>query len=186
MKKTGRGRYYRITPIEDFANRDIAISSAWMDEYRERVFDQIEDLPVEALNHEATGTGLSIGRLMLHLAWAETLWTGRITGYKVSTDLAESLAPGSLDQFDKEPVKSPEAAALIVLCRRVREEMTIPGLMTVEDANAVCWEDGSTYRGVLGQLQWHWIYHSGQIGLIRYEWGSDYEWTMGSPMAPEG
>ena len=186
MTKTGRGRYYMINPIEGFSNRDAAISAAWMDEYRERVFDQIEDLPLEALNHEAAGTGLSIGRLVLHMAWAETLWIGRISGCEVPSDLAESLAPGSLEQFDKELESSPEAADLISLCRRVRDEMTIPGLKTVEDADAVCWEDGSTFRGVLGQLQWHWIYHSGQIGLLRYEWGSDYEWTMGSPMAPEG
>ncbi|RKX72223.1 MAG: hypothetical protein DRP60_14035, partial [Spirochaetes bacterium] len=184
MTKTGRGRYYRIKPIEGFLNRDVAISAAWMDEYRERVFDQIEDLPVEALNYEAAGTGLTIGRLLLHMAWAETFWIGRISGYKVPADLAAPLAPGSLDHFDKKPEKSPEADTLISLCRRVRDEMTIPGLVAVEDVDAECWEDGSTFRGVLGQLQWHWIYHSGQVGLIRYEWGSDYEWSMGSPMAP--
>ena len=44
MTKTGRGRYYMINPIEGFSNRDAAISAAWMDEYRERVFDQIEEI----------------------------------------------------------------------------------------------------------------------------------------------
>jgi hypothetical protein len=28
----------------------------------------------------------------------------------------------------------------------------------------------------MGQLAWHWTYHSGQIGLLRLLWGSDYQW----------
>ncbi len=186
MMKTGRGRFYQISPIKGFANREIAISAAWMDEYRERVYDQIEDLPLEALDQEAPGTGLTIGRLVLHLGWAESYWIGRITESKIQADFSESLSAGSLKNFEENPVPSLEAAELISLCRRVRDEMTIPGLMSVKDSGISCWEDGSTFRGVLGQLQWHWIYHSGQIGLIRFEWGSDYQWTMGSPMAPEG
>ena len=186
MTKKGRGRFYEITPIDGFANRDVSLSAAWMDEFRERVFDQIEDLPLEALDQEAPGTGLTIGRLVLHLGWAESYWIDRITDCEIPPDLSESLSAGSLKDFGEDPAPSPGAAELISLCRRVRDEMTIPGLKTVKDADASCWEDGSTFRGVLGQLQWHWIYHSGQIGLIRFEWGSDYTWTMGSPMAPEG
>lgn len=185
MTKTGRGRFYQIKSPQDFADRDIGISIGWIDEYRERVFDQIEDLPSDALNHEAPGTGITIGRLVLHMAWAEALWVGRISGLEAAPDLAESLAPGSLSDFENSPPDSPDSNSLISLGNRVRDEMTLPGMKDIKDADAVCWSDGSTYRGVLGQLQWHWIYHSGQIGLIRFEWGSDYQWTMAGPMAPE-
>ena len=185
MTKKGRGRFYKITPLKGFANRDIAMNAAWIDEYRERVYDQIEDLPQSALDFEARGTGITIGRLLLHMGWAESLWIGRITGVEASPGLSELLSPGSLENFENKPCISPGAEALIDICRRVRNEMTIPGLKSTSDADASCWKDGSTFRGVLGQIQWHWIYHSGQVGLIRFEWGSDYEWTMGSPMAPE-
>lgn len=185
MTKKGRGRFYQIGSPEGFANRDIGISTGWMDEYRERVYDQIEDLPIDALNQEAPGTGITIGRLVLHMAWAEALWIGRISGLEASPDLAEAIAAGALNDFENTPPDSPDAGTLIKLCKRVSDEMTIPGMKDIEDADAVCWNDGSTYKGVLGQLQWHWIYHSGQIGLIRFEWGSDYQWTMAGPMAPE-
>lgn len=185
MTKKGRGRFYKITPLQGFSNRDIAMSAAWMDEYRERVYDQIEDLPQSALDFEARGTGITIGRLLLHMGWAESFWIGRITGMKAPSDLSALLSPGSLENFENKPESSSVAEELIDTIRRLRNEFTIPGLKSVKDADSSCWEDGSTFRGVLGQLQWHWIYHSGQIGLIRYEWGSDYEWTMGSPMAPE-
>jgi hypothetical protein len=186
MLKEGRGRFYGIKPIEGFANRDIALAVAWMDEYRERVYDQIEDLPLDALDTESPGTGITIGRLVLHMGSAEANWISKIAGRKTEPDLAELLAPGSLDNFEKDPSPSPESSELIALCRRVRNEMTVPWMKIVDDADEICWKDGSTFRGVLGQLQWHWIYHSGQIGLIRFEWGSDYRWTMNGPMAPEG
>jgi len=48
----------------------------------------------------------------------------------------------------------------------------------VEDIDEVLEKEGVTFtvRGVMGQLAWHWTYHSGQIGLLRLLWGSDYQW----------
>lgn len=182
--KTGRGRLYALEPLKDFTNREIAIAAAWLDEYRFRVYDQIDDLPAEALNHQAQGTGLTIGRLVLHMAWAEALWMGRITDIQPTSSLSAAIAAGALDQLSGDPPASPQASVLIEICNSVRDGMTVPGLKTAEDAGKAVWKDGSTIRGILGQLQWHWVYHSGQIGLIRFEWGSDYTWTMGGPMIP--
>ena len=65
---------------------------------------------------------------------------------------------------------------LIAFCRRVQESFTFPALAKVTDIDTP-FEAGErtvNVRGVVDQLQWHWSYHSGQIGLLRLLWGSDY------------
>lgn len=65
---------------------------------------------------------------------------------------------------------------LIAFCRRVQESFTFPALAKVTDIGTP-FEAGErtvNVRGVVAQLQWHWPYHSGQIGLLRLLWGSDY------------
>jgi uncharacterized damage-inducible protein DinB len=64
----------------------------------------------------------------------------------------------------------------------VRDEITFPALMTLENIDAVVPDQNRsmTPRGVLMHLVWHWTYHSGQIGLLRALWGSGYNWTFGS------
>ncbi len=57
------------------------------------------------------------------------------------------------------------------------------GPMPVPDADAKLMEDGSSTRGVLMHLCWHWVYHSGHIGLLSFEAGYDYEWTVRKPLA---
>lgn len=183
--KEGRGRNYRITPAKGFSNRALAMSASWLEELRERVYDQIEDLVPEALNYAAPGTSLSIGKLVIHMAWAETVMVGHITKGEVPTDLATLLLPGALSTIGDVPGESRPAKELIALCDRVRNEVTIPGLRDRNDPDEVCRGDGSTPRGILNQLMWHWVYHSGQIGLIRFEWGSDYTWSFDGPLAPD-
>ena len=186
MTKTGRGRMYGVAPIEGFADRVLALKAAWLDEYRERVYDQIEDLPAEALDYVIGDTKLSIGRLVIHMAWAEAYYISKITGMHASDELRKKIDPGVLEDFSKDPVPSPPASDLIHSCRQLRNQLTIPALKPIEDADKAALEDGSTFRGVLGQLEWHWMYHSGQIGLIRLDWGSDYTWTRGEPIFSEG
>ena len=183
--KDGRGRFYRITPMDGFADRSMAMKASWMDEMRERVYDQIEDLVPDALNQEAPGTGLTIGKLTIHLAWAEALMVQRISKTPPPDDLKAALDPGAKAVIRDAPRPVPPAKGLIELCRRVRDEVTLPAIRDLKNPDEPCWEDGSTPRGILDQLLWHWVYHSGQIGLIRFEWGSDYIWSFDGPIAPE-
>jgi len=71
------------------------------------------------------------------------------------------------------------AAELIGCCRRVQEGYSVPALSRVADIDAPLQAGGRTVnvRGVVTQLEWHWTYHSGQSGLLRLLWGSDYVWT---------
>ena len=56
-----------------------------------------------------------------------------------------------------------------------------PALAVLEDIDAEI-DGGSrplTARGVLMHLVWHWTYHSGQVGLLRRQWGElRYQWTF--------
>jgi hypothetical protein len=181
-QKTGRGRGYALQPLEGFQNADIAHAAAYMDELRERFYDQIVHLPPEALDYVANGTGLSAGRLGLHVGAAELHVMSSLSKAPES-DLTEALAGGSLARFGEAPARSRPAAEIIELCRRVRDEITVPYLRSVTDFNDVVAEDGSTVRGVVAHLQWHWIYHSGHVGLLTFEAGWDYQWTTAGPLA---
>ena len=183
--KKGRGRVYQIRPAAGFTNRTYAMLSSWLDELRERVYDQIEDLPADALDHKAANTNLTIGKLVLHMAYSEAFMVAGATGGTIPEELDNVLKPGTRAAINDEPAPSPGAAELIALCRRVRDEVTIPLLKDRDDPDTPCREDGSTPRGILDQMLWHWTYHSGQIGLIRFEWGSDYDWTFDGAIAPE-
>jgi len=177
--KTGRPRRYGQPPLPGFSNPELAGMAAWLRELAERVYDQITDLPPEALDFSPEGTNLSIGRLAAHLAWAEAVWVSRVTREPIPEGLQKALDIGALTAFDRPPVPAGTAAELIAFCRRVQEGFTGPALSRVADIGAAMDAGGRTVnvRGVVTQLQWHWTYHSGQIGLLRLLWGSDYQWT---------
>ncbi len=181
--KKGRERRYDIAGLEGFRDQAVAYLAAELDELRERVYDQVLHLPQEALDYVAGATQLSVGRLLLHLGWAEMSWIRRLSGNDGPQDLRAALSAGALESFQKDPPRAGPAAALVALCRRVRDEVSVPWLRAVPDADAKLMEDGSSTRGVLMHLCWHWVYHSGHIGLLSFEAGYDYEWTVRKPLA---
>ncbi len=176
--KAGRPRRYALEPPAGFVDIELAHRVAMLRELAERVYDQISDLPAEALDYTPGDTKLSISRLVLHLLWAETTWVRRISGLQLPQTLADSIQPGGLERFDEQPPTGYTAAELIDLCRAVQNSYSEQALRELRDIDSVRKSDGSTYsvRGVMGQLVWHWTYHSGQIGLLRLLWGSDYQW----------
>ena len=178
--KTGRPRRYDLQPPEGFADRDLGLAVALLRELAERVYDQIEDLPLEALDFLPAGTTLSISRLTLHMAWAEANWVRRLTGAEPAPGLQAELETARLDRFTTPPDGGRDAAGLIAVCRRTQETYSAPALRDLRaiDAALPIGDSVVTMRGVMSQLAWHWTYHSGQIGLLRLLWGSDYEWTM--------
>ena len=177
--KTGRPRKYGLAPLPGFVSPELAAATAWMRELAERAYDQVEDLPPEALDFTPRDTTLSIGRLMAHLGWAEATWVSRITGRPIPEGLKRLVDIGALADFDKPPGHAGTAAELIGFCRQVQESFSGPALSRIGDPGAAMETGGRKVnaRGVVAQLTWHWTYHSGQIGLLRLLWGSDYQWT---------
>ena len=180
--KQGRPREYGLRPVPGFADEGAALAAAALDELRARVIDQIEDLPWEALTFVPQGTTLAIGALVAHLVWAEVGWIERITGVRAPPDLRVVVdAAGRAVPAGEQVMPNLDAEALVSLCGRVREELTLPALAGLTDIEAeLSDEDGPMApRAVLMHLIWHWTYHSAHIGLIRELWGSGYAWTFG-------
>jgi uncharacterized damage-inducible protein DinB len=179
--KPGRARRYDIHPVLGFADPDIAYVVAMLDELSERLFDLLSDLPLDTLDHVPEGTTNSIAMLVLHIAWGEADWISRATGYPIAAELQECLLPGRQDASGDLPVSSTPASELIGYCRTVRQTVTRLALASVDDIDRELDTTGAleTVRQVLMHLVWHWVYHSGQVGLLR-RLGSDkrYRWTF--------
>ncbi len=183
-QRKGRPRRYDIAATSDYVDPEAGFAAVWLAELRERVVDQIRELPPQALNYVSGPTKLSVARLVRHMAWGEVEWMKKIGAPPPARDLALILETDALNGFRSDPEPALSAEQLITAVRRAAAEVVEPALRTAEDLDAVVIDDGTTLRGVLMHLQWHWIYHSGQIGLLQFEWGSDYEWTMHRPMSP--
>jgi uncharacterized damage-inducible protein DinB len=180
MSKQGRPRRYDLKPLSGFASDDIAYAVAALDELSARLCDMIGDLAQEALDFVPPGTTNSIAMLCVHMAWAEAGWIARITGASIDPDLEALLLPGKQGASGELPSSTCSAASLTTLCDRVRQEVTIPALAVLDDIDRVVPDARRpmTVRGVLMHLIWHWTYHSGQVGLLRRQWGARYQWTF--------
>ena len=180
LNRPSRPRRYDLAPVPPISHPEAACAVAAIDELRERLFDIVADLPQTAMDFVPKGAGNTIAMLTIHVAWAEASWIARATGQEIPADLQEALLPGKQGPSGDLPPYSNSAADLVALSRRVRQEVTLPGLSQVQDLDARLENDPRqmTVRGVLWHLIWHWTYHSGQVGLLRRLYGSRYKWTF--------
>jgi len=177
--KEGRPRRYPTEPLGGFAVAVIGFHAAEIEELHERAYDLIDDLPVSAINFVPQGANLSIGLLAVHMIVAETTLVHRLTAQEIP-----SVIESEPNYADFTPYGTPlkpfgSGASIVALGKTVFGEYTIPSLRAIDSLEI----PGPipplpTAREVLRHLSWHWIYHSGQIGLIRLQWGSDYEWRF--------
>jgi uncharacterized damage-inducible protein DinB len=180
--RPGRPRSYDLHPVIGFADQEVALIVAALDELSERLFDLISDLPQDALDHIPEGTTNSIAMLVVHVAWAEASWISRATGYPIPGNVEECLLPGKQGASGDLPVSSAGTEELVAYCRAVRDSVTSPALASVEGIDARLETAGrlESLRQVLMHVAWHWTYHSGQVGLLRRLWGGTrYKWTFG-------
>jgi uncharacterized damage-inducible protein DinB len=180
LNRPSRPRQYDLAPIPTIPHAEAAYAVAAIDELRERLCDIIADLPQEAMDFMPKGAGNTIAMLTVHMAWAEASWVARATGQTIPADLREALLPGRQGPSGDLSPYSNNAADLVALCNKVRQEVTLPGLSQVRDLEVEL-ENAPrqmTVRSVLWHLIWHWTYHSGQVGLLRRLYGSRYKWTF--------
>ncbi len=181
--KSGRPRQYRFTGVPSFVSSEAGLAASALDELRERVIDQIEDLPQAALSFVPERLTFSISSLVIHMVWAEMGWIERLANVTAPSAWHELLdAGGRAIATGTNVVVDLDADALIALCRQVRAELTVPSLAKVANLDAAINDEGgsATPRGILMHVIWHWTYHSGQVGLLRELWGAKYRWTFGS------
>ena len=148
---------------------------------------------MEALEYSCPGTNLNIRWLIAHLIQSEFGWMKRI-GPAPGNAEVESLesaiswagTTAYRNDFDRSvtggptrPKDRPSAGDLINLCSVLESEVSLPILSRIEDiSSATSHSNLTTVEKALAHLLWHWTYHSGQIGLLRLLWGSDYEWKF--------
>lgn len=185
MNKKGRPRLYGFTPARtagggEFRNREAGIFMSALNELMERVIDQTAHLPREAVDYVPANTTLSVGRLLLHLSWADVRMFGPLTGNKADAETAGKLAPGALSDFTKSPGTFGSSADLIELMRKVRSDLIIPWCAEIADMDAAPSEKSPlpTVRDTFLHMCWHWTHHSGHIGLLTLQAGYDYTWTF--------
>lgn len=183
--KKGRPRRYELDPagppFGSFSNREVATYASSLRELRARACDQLEDLPAEALRWCCPGTNVTIEWLGTHLVAAELGWMKRLGPADGADSLEAEVKWAGTMAYRDPPAGAPGMTGrdIVALCDRLEREVTIPVLAPIPDPEApTTHEQLTTVRKALVHLLWHWTYHSGQIGLARLLWGSDYEWRF--------
>ena len=180
----GRPRRYDMTAVPEIPDPAVGYAAAVLGEAVERCADMIRGLPREALEYPEDPDVPSIARFAIHMAWAEAVWMAKVGRCDIPADIAALVAPGNLGTLqgkDGTPLPADlDAGSLIALCRKVREELTIPILASVRGLDEPV--DGSPGPGTVGEVimhvVWSWTYHTGQVGLLRLQYGSDYTWAF--------
>ena len=179
-KQNVRPRRYRLEPLVDFRNKELAALAAGLVEQSDRVLDQLSDLPAEGMLFAAGDPALTIGWLAVHMIWGEAVWTERATARPIPADLAASVKDASFASYGASAGVYNDPAEVGRLYARLRAEYIHPALREVEDLDREFDSKGLkvNVRGIMTHLLWHWTYHSGQIGLLRLLWGSEYVWSF--------
>lgn len=188
--KQGLVRVYPRTSGWDCPSREIDEQLALTGELVERVVDQIDDLPPEGLSFRPAGAYFSIAKLVLHLAESERRQLLRIaralsavtvieSNEALHTRVSEALTHSHMFSDEAVPDEFLDGAFLGELMRSVFRTVTVPVCRAISEPDTSLGEQSSfaTPREALTHMQWHWTYHSGQIGLLRLQWGDDYVWT---------
>jgi uncharacterized damage-inducible protein DinB len=181
----GRPRRYNLeTGVEGIADPNLGYAAALLTEAADRLIDVITGVSNEALLYKPTPETPCIARFVIHMAWAETAWLTRISPVDASKALSDALAPGNLSILQGKTMTPlpPEvsAAYLVDLILQVRRDVTAPAVRTITDLDSQVLDGPGprTPRQALAHLVWHWTYHSGQVGLLRLQSGSDYTWSF--------
>lgn len=184
--KRGRPRRYDFHAQDGYRDTFAAYAVSALQELMERVIDQIEDLPPEAFGYTAPSSWFCLGWLPLHLAVSEHSQMVRLAEGldlpppPLDKQTLSALKYGALETDGTVPAELNRAPLLIAAMRAVRNSVTVAVCRRIPDAQRRLKDAGklSTAQSVLMHQFWHWSYHSGHIGLMRLEWGSDYQWVM--------
>lgn len=175
--KKGRPRRFSFTDPSDPIGTELSHCLGFLDELAIRTVDQVQHLPLEAMDY-ASPPGFSIGRLVLHLVGADIKLLSTALGGAPEPPYTDQLSPGLLGNFATPSGPLEWASGVLqehVVWRRTHllDRCRVPGFLDQLVEHPAC----RTNRELLGHLVWHWSYHSGQIGLLAWQAGFDYEWT---------
>ena len=173
---SSRGRVYTLQPDRERFGV-YADQVAYMDEQVARLLDLVADLPAEVADAVPEGGENSIHALCLHMAWAERHWLARtVTG--------EVLPSGDRPRFVL-PADAGDRAWADLRATLVDERAAHVHAVIADVAAGRATFTAAPQFAELGllleHLKWHWVYHSGQVGLLRRLLGPRYSWTFATP-----
>lgn len=174
--KSGRGRVYDYA-VDVGRFGPYAAQVAYLDEMAARCLDLVADLPAAVADAVPAGGTNSIHMLCLHLYWAERHWLARtVTGEALETeDLGRFVLPA-----DWRGRAWGDVGAVLTTEREAQVKAPLARLA----AGELRFTPSAQFAAaglVLEHLKWHWVYHSGQIGLLRRLLGPRYQWTFAEP-----
>ena len=181
VTKEGRGRVYGWAREEQ---PGVSWYLAALDELHERVYDQIVDLDEAALGFRAPGSEITIGWLVVHLISGEADWVARLSGSPLPGWLASAPPIRAIRPYGERQPDFGSAGMLIELGRQTLDTWTRPVLRGRATWDATVSGALPAVGDVLAHLVWHWSFHSGHIGLVRLQSGSEYEWRFAERPAP--
>lgn len=168
-----RGRVYVLEPDRERFGV-YAEQVAYMDEQAARLLDLVAELPEEVANAVPEGGENSIHALCLHMAWAERHWLARtVTG--------EELPPSAQPRFVLPPdafTRPWSSLSEMLVDQRATHVHAVIADVAAGRATFTATPQFPELRQVLDHLTWHWIYHGGQVGLLRRLLGPRYSWTF--------
>jgi hypothetical protein len=113
------------------------------------------------------------------MALGEADWMSRIAEATVPASILSHPDALLFTPYGSAPATFGPADRLIELGRLVESKVTLPTLASLDDLDRQTTHNAlTTVRKVLTHLLWHWSFHSGHAGLIRLQWGSEYDWTF--------
>ena len=175
-----RGREYAFNRPDGFKSSEVATAAAMLVEAAERICDVLSYADSEKLHFIPTGSYLSVARLVKHIAWAEMGWVGRLCGVSPPKDLVDLIGDPSAGRLQDMSEGEETAEELCAAIRRLQSSFSLPALAGLDDIDSPFKADKgpNTTRQVLSHLIWHWIYHSGQVGITLLQAGHDYQWDF--------
>ena len=170
--KPSRGRRYELEPLQKLGG--LGLEVAYLDELSARTTDLIDGLPDEVINFRADGSPNSIGFLCLHMVHCEALWINRSLSNVFDDVIADICGPEPKNDLDT------TAEVLTEAMSRCRAEVFKPGIIGLINGDYSFSAPGpfETIDGVLRHISWSWIYHTGQVGLLRRLAGESYRWRF--------
>ena len=147
-------------------------------ELGDRLFDQIEHLPVEVLNSAPVGSYLTPARIVLHAIEAEIRRLRLILPEFADPSYLSLVGQTTLEDLATLETESIDSVGILKSHLVFRRELLTnccsdPDFID-EPIDHPSFPDK---RAVLGHLIWHWSFHSGHIGAVTLEMGHEYNWT---------
>lgn len=131
---------------------DITAELDYLQELRQRADDLVEDLDEDTLRTEHNGH--SIKGLIDHMIGTEVQWFSQLR------PSGTAIFPTNLKNLD-------QYTRLVTAPSQLGDVIEVGPFRSIDE--------------MIRHIQWHWTYHSAQIGMLRRMMDKPYQWNFAAP-----